>query len=141
MLWYRCPVCFELMPRKLKNPLPSIDLGPETIGSRVAVLRKQAGLTQQQLAQKVGIERTLLASYEVGNNRMYDEMLARIAIALSVSADEILGLKQNSKTDFVPSVRVMRRVKRIESLPEHKQRALLTTIDMALESSEAEDET
>ena len=52
------------MPRKLKNPLPPIDLGTESIGQRIARLRKQQGYTQQQLADKIGIERGLLTDYE-----------------------------------------------------------------------------
>ncbi len=125
------------MPRKLKKPLPSIDLGSETIGERIAFFRKQRGYTQQQLAEIIGIERTLLTNYEIGKVRLYDEMVARFALALGVSTDEILGLKKNgNQRKRAPSLKIVRRVREIENLPPHKQKRILSTIDALLRDAE-----
>lgn len=56
-------------------------------------------------------------------------MVARIAITLAVSADEVLGLKGNGHVQIKPSLRLMRRLHRIEKLHPIKQKDILRTID------------
>jgi len=53
-------------------------------------LRKQNGLTQEKLAQKSGVNRTIIARYETGRNRLSEKNLIRIADALHVSVDKVL---------------------------------------------------
>src|SRR4030043_109964 len=43
------------MPRVTKYKLPPLDIGEETIGKRIARMRKKRGLTQIELARKIGI--------------------------------------------------------------------------------------
>ena len=50
-----------IMPRKSKMKPPPIDLGEETIGQRIARLRKERGYSQEALAQKMGIVRVLVS--------------------------------------------------------------------------------
>jgi transcriptional regulator with XRE-family HTH domain len=57
---------------------------------RLAVLRKQQGLTQQALAERVGIHVTGLRRYEAGTAQPTLDVLRRIAISLSVSADALV---------------------------------------------------
>lgn len=54
----------------------------EEIGQRVATARNDTGLTQAQLAQHVGLERSSLAKIETGSRRVSALELARIAEAL-----------------------------------------------------------
>jgi transcriptional regulator with XRE-family HTH domain len=122
------------MPRKLKRPLPPLKLGKETLGKRLASFRKERGYTQMELAEKIGIPHRLISDYERGRLHISDEMLARFSIALEVSADSILGLAENGHEDIKPSLRIIRRVSRIESLPSSKQKALLQIIDGFLRS-------
>jgi len=67
-------------------------------------------------------------------------MTARFALALQISADELLGLKHctNGTGDNTASLKILRRVKRIETLPSAKQKILLQNIDMFLKGAEAE---
>lgn len=127
------------MPRVPKQTLPPLNLSDESVGQRIARIRKLKGLTQTQLAQLIGIERTVIANYEKNRLRIYDEMVARIAIALAVSTDELLGLKTlpASKVDAA-SLRLVRRLRKIEQLPPAKQRAIIQTLDMALQSFDQE---
>lgn len=81
------------MPQKCKNELKPLNISNESIGKRIARIRKSKKLTQEQLARKIGITRSRLSKYEIDRIRLYDEMVTRFAIALEVSADEILGLK------------------------------------------------
>jgi len=127
------------MPRVPKQTLPPLKLSSESVGQRIARIRKLRGLTQVQLAQKIGIERTVIANYEKDRLRIYDEMLARIALALSVSTDELLGLSASTPSkDEAASLRLVRRLRKIEQLPPAKQKAIIQTLDMALQSFEQE---
>ena len=124
------------MPRKPKVKLPPIHLcSDERIGQRIARLRKERGYTQQELAEKIGIIRNLVTDYEKGQIRLYDEMVTRFAIALEVSTDGILGLKdiQHNKK---PSLKIMRRLKKIEELPPKDQKTALQNLDLVLHALE-----
>lgn len=128
------------MPRKLKD-LPEIenDLAVE-IGNRMAAIRKNRGTTQVQLAQIVGISQKLISSYEVGRITLSAEMLLRIAKALGVTSDEILGL--SNKTSDVPtlSLRLMKRMSVIEKLPEAKKKHILRTLDDSIKANTSDTE-
>ena len=98
-------------------------------GQRVAELRKQHGYTQKELAEKMGIAWSLISDYERGKLRLNDNVLRLLSTALGVSTDEILGLKPPDRAPAKPSLRIVRRVSKIESLPSSKQKALLQIID------------
>ena len=119
------------MPQVPKHELKPLDLGNETIGQRIAGLRKERGLSQADLAERIGISRQLVASYERGRVRLYDEMVARFALALGVTADDVLGMDQASGTpaDKHPSLRLTRRLRELDQLPEQKRKAILKTLD------------
>jgi transcriptional regulator with XRE-family HTH domain len=87
------------MPQKCKYELEPLNISSESIGKRIARIRKSKQLTQEQLAEKIGITRSRLSKYEIDNIRLYDEMVTRFAIALGVSSDEILGLKEYPPTE------------------------------------------
>lgn len=115
------------MARPAKNvpvELPSIPTG-----SRIAALRKARGLSQEALAELLGISRKQITDYETGRTRMNDEMLARFALVLDVSSDQLLGLKDIDALDAVPSLRITRRLRELEQLPEPKRKAILKTLD------------
>ena len=59
-------------------------------GERLSALRKERGLTQQALADRVDLHVTLIRRYEGGKTQPGFEALRRIALALSVSADDLL---------------------------------------------------
>ncbi len=117
------------MPAKPKRKLPPIDLGNMTIGQRIANFRKNHGFTQNQLAEKMGLTQSIISDYETGRLRLYDEMVARFAIALNVSTDDLLGLTVKHKDNTKISLRIMKRVTAIEELPETRKKAILKTID------------
>ena len=119
-----------------RSPLPPITTTQERIGQRITRLRKQRGLTQAELADIIGVPRTAVADYEREKAHLYDEMVARFAVALRVSADELLGLTSSDHVETTPSVRVMKRVHRIEQLNATKKKTLLSTIDAFLKANE-----
>jgi len=59
------------------------------LGARIKELRKRAGLSQDQLAEKVGIESKYLSRIEVGKRYPALETLDNIADALQVGTKEL----------------------------------------------------
>jgi transcriptional regulator with XRE-family HTH domain len=106
----------------------------ESLGQRLARLRKERAFTQVQLAREVGTIQSHISAYELGRLRPNSDMMVHLAEALKVSADEILGLKNNGG-GHKTSLKITKRMKRIESLPRKKQKAILSTIDALLDSS------
>jgi len=100
-----------------------------SIGERICQIRKKRGLTQKNLAEKIGIPRYLISGYERGRLRLYDEMVAHFAIALDVSADKILGLKEGKSYTQKSDLRITKRLRQISELTVNNQKALLNTID------------
>lgn len=60
------------------------------IGKRIQKYRKQAGLTQKQLAEKLGIVTGTMQQYELGKRQPRLEQLKRIADVLNVSWLELV---------------------------------------------------
>ena len=110
----------------------------ETFGQRLARIRKEKGVTQVELAKKMGIIQVLVSDYERDKIRPYHEMIIRFAQALKVSTDELLGLKHSKDKGYTASLKLLRRMKKIESLPPAKQKILLQNIDMFLKGVEAD---
>ena len=102
----------------------------ETLGQRLARLRKERGFTQVELAEKAGTIQAVISDYERGRVRPHPAMLGRLAQALGVTADALLGLAaaQAQKTNGV-SRRVYRRMQLLETFPAHDQKAVLKFID------------
>ena len=86
----------------------------------------------------MGIIQGLISDYERDKLRLHAEMLARFANALDITADELLfGLKPEKKNGKKPgSLRLLRRLNKIESMPAAQQKTLLKTIDTFLKASE-----
>lgn len=61
----------------------------KTIGDKIKEYRKQFGLTQVQLAKRLGITQGTLALYETGKRHPKIETVKRIADALCVSSSKL----------------------------------------------------
>lgn len=60
------------------------------IGQRIRKIRKAKGLSQEQIAAKVGISVTHMSHIETGNTKLSLEVFAAIADTLDCRADELL---------------------------------------------------
>ena len=61
----------------------------ERIGNRIAALRKKAGLTQEELALRAGLQRTHVGRIEAGRYAVTLEVVQAIAEALGMTVDII----------------------------------------------------
>ena len=123
------------MPKRATITKPPLDYDGETIGQRLARLRKQRGYTQVELAEKIGTRQALITAYETDRRALSAEMAVRFALALGITTDELLHSSVKTTPGKAPSRRVLRRLEQIESLPRRKQEALIMTIDQFLSSA------
>lgn len=66
---------------------------------RVATLRKKKGLTQQALAELVGVQMLQVHRYETGVSQPTLEVIRKLAVALNVTADELIFDKDERGPD------------------------------------------
>jgi transcriptional regulator with XRE-family HTH domain len=103
-------------------------------GERLAQLRKAAGYTQQQLADEIGASRRQVAYYEGETEHPPAGLLIALAKALTVTTDELLGVRTGRGKVPTPTVstRLERRLKLIERMPAKPKQQLLGLIDTYL---------
>ena len=58
--------------------------------TRLSEIRKSAGLTQQQLADFIGVKRTTLSMWEIGENTPPTKYLLSLAEALGCTVEDLL---------------------------------------------------
>lgn len=104
----------------------------KVLGSRVAHLRKELGLTQVQLAETLGISQQMVASYEVGRRRIPVSMLPSLAQALKVQTDALLGNETKTRSKRGPASQLQRSIERISELPKPKQRFVMEMLETVL---------
>ena len=61
----------------------------DRIGQRIAALRKLAGLSQEQLSERAGLQRTHISRIEAGKYAVTLETIQAIAEALGMTVDII----------------------------------------------------
>ncbi len=61
------------------------------IAENIRLFRKQAGLTQEELAARFGSRKTLISNYEIGRNTPDIETLWELADIFDITIDELVG--------------------------------------------------
>jgi transcriptional regulator with XRE-family HTH domain len=120
---------YFFMPKKVNFKLKDIGINSKTIGQHIAEARKKKGLTQTQLAEKIGITQYLVSNFEIGRINITAEMLCHFALALGVSIDKLVGFKNDDNSKIETPLRFTRRIQEISKLPEIKKKAILKTLD------------
>ena len=71
------------------------------MGSTIPVrdLRRKALMTQEQLAEQIGVSRVTLCHYETGRRRIPVSLLPEIRDALGCSWAELFGEEGDSETE------------------------------------------
>jgi len=106
-------------------------------GKRLVSLRKEQGLTQTQLGEKVGVSCRVIAYYEGETHYPPAHLIEPLAKALKVSTDELLGVKIIKQQRDPQHAALWRRLKKIESLPKRDQKALLHYLDALVQKNVA----
>jgi transcriptional regulator with XRE-family HTH domain len=105
----------------------------ESPGTRLARLRRDKGITQIELAERLGVTQSVVSDYERDVLRLNSELIVQLIAILGVSADELLGVAKASTSGApIKNRRLYRQLQNIEKLPKRDQQALLRTIDAFL---------
>ena len=119
------------------KPPKEVVLSRKEIGARLRSLRQTRDMTQVQLAKVLGTQQTAVSQVELGNRGLTIQQVVKLAKALHVSTDAILGPTNGTAHDELPKDRrLLRRLRQIEQLPRVERQALLRTIDAFLKSSQ-----
>lgn len=62
------------------------------IGNRIRKYRKESGLTQEQLAEKISVTKSRVSNWEQGINRPDADIIGKICRALNVSPSDLLDV-------------------------------------------------
>ena len=69
----------------------------ENFGERLAALRKERGMSQEELAEKLQLTRQTISKWETGASTPDLELLVQLAEVFDVSVDSLLGVKKPDK--------------------------------------------
>ena len=69
-------------------------------GTRLKELRQQAGLTQKQLGERVGVTKSVISFYELRERTPSPEVLVKLATIFHVSSDYLLGIEKGKQIDI-----------------------------------------
>lgn len=70
------------------------------LSERLKTLRKEAGLTQEEVAKKLGISRPAYTYWEKGEKKPTPDKLTQIANLFGVSTDYLLNNQQEDAVDL-----------------------------------------
>lgn len=96
-------------------------------GQNMMLIRKQKKLSQAALGKIIGTSGDVIGRYERGDIKPSVDVVAKIADALEVSIDFLVG-----KTATRIDKKILKRIEDIEALNEEGRKFVLRVLDMAL---------
>ena len=106
----------------------------KTLGARIAGFRKDHNMTQQQLADLIGVAQQVIGSWEVGRRRVQVAQLPPLARALAVTVEDLIG-EEPQPGKRGPAPKLLQQVERIQRLPKAQQRFVMQMIDTVLQQA------
>ncbi len=67
------------------------------LGENIKILREQHGITQQKLADLLGLSRPTVSQIEIGERKLSADELVKLADIFNISVEYLLGLKREPK--------------------------------------------
>ena len=107
------------------------------LGSRIAALRKERGITQMQLAEMLGVSQQAMNSFEKGRRRVPVSALPVIARVLGHSVDALIddstpAAQLSTAKKRGPSPKIQQQLERVNALPKPDLRAVMRVLDSML---------
>jgi len=100
---------------------------------RIIEARKQKGISREELANKIGTSSPIVGRYERGDMKPSIEIATKIANALDVSLDYLVG----KSSLVVRDANILNRLEKIAKLPDTKQEELFNVMDAYLRDFKA----
>jgi transcriptional regulator with XRE-family HTH domain len=109
-----------------------------TLSDRLQKLRKQLELSQQDLADKIKISKSMLSRYENHDVQPPADVLNKLANALNTSVDFLLnGNKDEKAKASLKNSELLQTFKEVDALPEKDQALLMHFINVYLRDAKA----
>lgn len=104
-----------------------------TFGSRIALIRKEKKMSQSELGKRAGISGDIVGKYERDEMKPSIETATKLATALDVSLDYLVGIAKMQVFDKS----LLRRVEELAGLPEQDRQGILFALDGLLRDAKA----
>lgn len=101
-----------------------MDINPKEIGNRIKECRKRAGLTQEQLSERIGLSKNHISGIERGLNQPTIGFLLSLYLSIGCSPNEILLGIPTQEVDEITS--------KIQRLSAKDQEFIANIIDLIL---------
>lgn len=102
-------------------------MGKQETGGRIARLLEQRGMTQRELAARVGATEAAISKYVKGEREPRAEVLANIATVLHTTSEQLLGLDDGIATPF-GTVKAMCARAAVDMTQEEKNELIMTIL-------------
>jgi transcriptional regulator with XRE-family HTH domain len=115
---------------------------PETVSERLVRLRKEKGLAQKELAARSGLSPRMIAYYENEVSHPSLDKIEKIATALGVSTNELLGTSDSKapseQSEFISSVntKTLKQFKKILQLSPQDRSTIYRMVDGLLQKQQ-----
>ena len=106
------------------------------LGERIAALRERAGISQDELAQKVGSNQKTVAYWERRAVTLKPEQIKAVCAALGCAHEEILGLAAPRVRGTGPVGKAKAVFDRVSALPRDRQQKILGAVEDMLVAHE-----
>ena len=102
---------------------------PELLGKRISRLRRIAGLSQEELGRRAGVDEVRISKYERGVHAPGAAVLGRIAVALETTTDYLLAGQVSPAEDRLSAI-----LPRLDALPAELRTHLFELLDAVLKA-------
>lgn len=104
-------------------------------GERLSEMRQNAGLTQTQLAEKIGVSQKVITYWERESVGLKADQLIAVADALKISVDSLLGRK-TAKPKGGPIGKTRQIFEQVSTLPRRQQDRIAGVVEALLDQAE-----
>ncbi|MDR3431735.1 MAG: helix-turn-helix domain-containing protein [Rouxiella aceris] len=110
------------------------------LGNRISALRKDAGLTQAEMAQALNVSQQAVQSWEAGRRRIQIPILPAVAKILSVSLEGLLGEEaEHIPRKRGPASRLEQQIEVISQLPKARQKMVAEMLDAVISQAQQQE--
>jgi transcriptional regulator with XRE-family HTH domain len=103
-----------------------------TLGQQITALRKKKGISQADLGKRVETSGDIIGRYERDEVKPSIEVVIRMADALEVSLDFLVG-----KTDLELDSSTLNRIREVSMLPEQDKQQVFMVVDALIRDFKA----
>jgi transcriptional regulator with XRE-family HTH domain len=107
-------------------------------GERLYQVRIAAGLSQQQVAAKIGLSQRAFAYWERHPVALRPEQIEQLAVALNIAVSDLIGEKEERKRGTGPTGKMKQLFEQASELPRHHQQKISAVLEAFIAQHTAE---